>query len=111
MKANQITLKTRPFYLHVDYLAIAIWNPTDQNMEVGDMTLMDCIQQYTVLYDKCKKDYNDQRKKENTWREVSAKLGIAEVEAQTRYKTIRTKFSKNIEGMRGKSGSEATNID
>ena len=52
------------------------------------MTLMNCIQQYTVLYDKSKKDYKDQRKKKNTWREVSEKLGIAEVEAQTRYKMI-----------------------
>ena len=75
------------------------------------MTLMDCIQQYTVLYDKCKKDYNDQRKKESAWIEVSAKLGIAEVEAQTRNKTIRRKFSKCIIGMRGKSGSDATNVD
>ena len=75
------------------------------------MTLMDCIQQYTVLYDKCKKDYNDQRKKESAWIEVSAKLGIADVEAQTRNKTIRTKVSKCIIGMRGKFGSDATNVE
>ena len=72
---------------------------------------MDCIQQYTVLYDKSKKDCKDQRKKKNAWREVSVKLGIAGVEAQTRYKIIRTKFLKCIIGMRGKSGSEATNVD
>ena len=69
------------------------------------MTLMDCIQQYIVLYDKSKKGYKDQRKIKSAWREFSAKLGISEVEAQTRYKTIRTKFSKYIKGMRGKSVS------
>ena len=56
------------------------------------MTLMGCNQQYTVLYDKCNKDYSDQRKKEHTWREVSAKLGIAEVEAQTRYNQSEQNF-------------------
>ena len=74
------------------------------------MTLMNCIQQYTVLYDKSKKDYKDQRRKKHIWREVSEKLGIAEVEAQTRYKTIQTKFSKYIKGMRGKSGSGRNNL-
>ena len=74
------------------------------------MTLMDCIQQSTVFYDKRKKVCKDQRKKKNAWKEVSGKLGIAEVEAQTMYKQSEQN-SKYMKRMRGKSGSEAANND
>ena len=80
-------------------------NSTNNTEEVDDQTLMNCIQNYRVIYDKGSKDYKDQRKKKNAWSEVSLQLGIEVLEAQTRYKSIHTKFSKYIKQMRGRSGS------
>ena len=80
-------------------------NSTNNTEEVDDQTLMNCIQDHRVIYDKGSKDYKDQRKMKNAWSEVSLQLGIEVLEAQTRYKSIHTKFSKYIKQMRGRSGS------
>ena len=71
---------------------------------------MDCIRNYSVLYDKGNKDYKDQRIKKNAQLRVKTKLGIDIIEAQTRYKNIRTGFSKYIKRLRRTSGAGRNDI-
>ena len=47
-----------------------------EEFEVNNETLMNCVQQYRVIYDKRCKDYKVPLKKRNAWKEISEKLGI-----------------------------------
>ena len=68
--------------------------PVEEN--VGNEKLMNCIRNYRVIYDKSSKGYKIPQQKRNAWIEISETLGIGVEEAQTRYKSIRTNFSKYV---------------
>ena len=51
------------------------------------------------------------QKKKNAWKEISSKLGMDIVEAQTRYNSIRTGLSKYMKRLRGASGSGREDIE
>ena len=79
--------------------------------EVDSETLMNCVQNYPVLYDKGSADYKIPLRKKNAWKEIAAKLGIDQTEAKTRYNSIRTNFSKYIRKLRDASRSGAGRND
>ena len=60
-------------------------------VEVEKEMLMNCIQNYPLIYDKKCADYKIPLRKKN-----GGKLGIQESEAKARYSSIRTNFSKYI---------------
>ena len=64
--------------------------------EVDSETLLNCVQNYPVLYDKGSADYKIPLRNKNAWKEIAAKLGIDQTEATTRYNSTRTNFSKYI---------------
>ena len=58
---------------------------------INNETVMDCIQNYPLIYDKGNSDYKNKIKKKNAWKEVASALYYIDVlEAQTRYQSIRT---------------------
>ena len=74
--------------------------------EIDNETLMNCVQDYSVIYDKMSKDYKIPLRKRNAWKEASTELGIDVEVAQKRYNNIRTTFSKYVRRMKCvKSGS------
>ena len=79
--------------------------------EVDSETLMNCVQNYPVLYDKGSADYKIPLRKKNAWKEIAAKLGIDQTAAKTRYNSIRTNFSKYIRKLREASRSGAGRND
>ena len=82
-----------------------------EEFEVNNETLMNCVQQYRVIYDKRCKDYKVPLKKRNAWKEISEKLGIETTEAQKRYNNIRTMFSKYVKRLRSvRSGSGRNDV-
>ena len=86
-------------------------NANSEEYEVNNETLMNCIQQYRVIYDKRCKDYKMPLKKRNTWKEISEKLGIEIAEAQKRYNNIRTMFSRYVKRLRTiRSGSGRSDV-
>ena len=83
----------------------------DEEYEVDNETLMNCIQHYRVVYDKSCKNYKVPLKKRNAWKEISEKLGIETAEAQKRYNNIRTMFSKYVKRVRSvRSGSGRSDV-
>ena len=79
--------------------------------EVANETLMNCIRNYKVIYDKSSKGYKLPQQKKNAWKEISTNLGISVEEAQTRYKSIRTNFSKYVKRIKcTRSGSGRSDL-
>ena len=70
---------------------------TDIELEgsIENETLVNCIRNYRVTYDKLSKGYKIRLQK-NAWKGISNSLGISVEEAQTRYKSIQTNFSKYV---------------
>ena len=86
-------------------------NANSEEYEVNNETLMNCIQQYRMMYDKRCKDYKVPLKKRNAWKEISGKLGIEIAEAQKRYNNIRTMFSRYVRCLRSiRYGSGRSNV-
>ena len=79
--------------------------------EVANETLMNCIRNYKVIYDKSSKGYKLPQQKKNAWKEISTNLGISVEEAQTRYKSIRRNFSKYVKRIKcTRSGSGRSDL-
>ena len=76
-------------------------NNTGKESELYDNeNFMNLVQNYRIIYDKKCKDYKDTRKKKNAWLELSKKVGVDVAEAQKRYNSIRTSFSKYLRKQR-----------
>ena len=79
---------------------------TPERPQLDCRMLMNCVQNYNVLYDRTCRDFKILQKKKNMWKEISETLGITVKQAKTRYNTIRTNFSKYIKKQRSiRSGS------
>ena len=79
--------------------------------EIDSETLMNCVRNYRVIYDNSLKDFKVPSKKNNAWKEISAKLGIELEYAKRRYNSIRTKFSKYLKRVKStQSGSERNDL-
>ena len=73
--------------------------------------LMDDVRQYSCLYDKFCKDYLDKNVKNNAWAAVAAKYGLAPIDAEKKYKTIRSSFTRYLKRKRNAPpGSRAAEI-
>ena len=73
---------------------------------VDSEALMSCVRTYPAVYNKSCRDYKIPLKKKNAWKEIGLALNIDWAEAQTRYNSIRTNFSKYIKRQRSiRSGS------
>lgn len=73
---------------------------------VDNEILMSCVRKYPAVYDKSCRDYKIPLKKKNAWKAIGLELSIDWAEAQTRYNSIRTNFSKYIKRQRSiRSGS------
>eukprot|EP00112_Aurelia_sp_Birch-Aquarium-sp1_P002537 Seg128.12 transcript_id=Seg128.12/GoldUCD/mRNA.D3Y31 product="hypothetical protein" protein_id=Seg128.12/GoldUCD/D3Y31 len=73
---------------------------------VDNEILMSCVHKYPAVYDKSCRDYKIPLKKKNAWKAIGLELSIDWAEAQTRYNSIRTNFSKYIKRQRSiRSGS------
>eukprot|EP00794_Sanderia_malayensis_P013138 gene13138-14491_t len=69
-------------------------------------TLMNCVLKYAAVYDKSCRDYKIPLEKKNAWRQIGLELKLDWTEAQKRYNSIRTNFSKYIKRQRSiRSGS------
>lgn len=62
--------------------------------------LMDDVRQYSCLYDKYCKDYQDKNVKNSAWAAVAAKYGITPAEAEKKYKTIRSSYTRYLKRKR-----------
>lgn len=62
--------------------------------------LMDDVRQYPCLYDKYCKDYQDKNLKNNAWAAVAAKYGITSADAEKKYKTIRSSYTRYLKRKR-----------
>ena len=61
---------------------------------------MDDVRQYPCLYDKYCKDYQDKNLKNNAWAAVAAKYGITSADAEKKYKTIRSSYTRYLKRKR-----------
>lgn len=62
--------------------------------------LMDDVRQYSCLYDRYCKDYQDKNVKKNAWIAVAAKYAISPEDAEKKYKTIRSSFTRFLKRKR-----------
>lgn len=62
--------------------------------------LMEDIRQYPCIYDKYDKDYPDKNAKNNAWASIAAKYGITPMEADKKYKTIRSSYTRYLKKKR-----------
>ena len=62
--------------------------------------LMEDIRQYPCIYDKFDKDYPDKNAKNNAWASIAAKYGITPMEADKKYKTIRSSYTRYLKKKR-----------
>ncbi len=62
--------------------------------------LMEDIRQYPCIYDKYDKDYPDKTAKNNAWAAIAAKYGISPMEADKKYKTIRSSYTRYLKKKR-----------
>ena len=76
-----------------------------QENTVSDYQLMEEIRKYAPIYDKKCKGFQDRRVKANCWKKIAEILGMTVEEAERRYKTMRTAFSRYLSRISGKSGS------
>ena len=78
---------------------------------IDDEALTSCIRKYPVLYGKSDKDYGIPLEKKNAWKEIGLELAIDCGEAQTRYNTVRTTFSKYLKQQKPvRSGSGVADV-
>lgn len=62
--------------------------------------LMDDVRQYPCLYDKYCKDYQDKNLKNNAWAALAAKYGVTATDAEKKYKTIRSSYTRYLKRKR-----------
>ncbi len=77
---------------------------------VSDVQFMEEIRKYEAIYDKSCKGFQDKRVKANCWKRIAESLGMNMSEAERRYKTIRTAFSRYLSKISGKSGSGTSEV-
>ncbi|CAH1179672.1 unnamed protein product [Phaedon cochleariae] len=80
-------------------------------MDLDDAILVDMVRQYSVLYDKSHKDFEDRNIKENAWKTISSALYVDVNVAQARWTVLRTKYGvekKNYKKMPSGSGAKKT---
>ena len=70
----------------------------------SDVEFMEIIRQYPAIYDKSSKACKDKRIKANCWKMVADILNVWAGDAERRYKTIRTAFTRYLAKREGKSG-------
>lgn len=61
---------------------------------------MEEIRQYPCIYDKYDKDYADKTAKNNAWAAIAGKYGITAMEADRKYKTMRSSFTRYLKKKR-----------
>ena len=76
----------------------------------SDIDFMELIREFPTIYNKKSKDFHDKRKKENCWKAIAGLLNTTTQEAERRYKTIRTSFTRYLSKQKGKSGSGLSDI-
>lgn len=62
--------------------------------------LMEDIRQYPCIYDKYDKDYPDKIAKTNAWAAIAAKYGISPIDADKKYKTMRSSYTRYLKKKR-----------
>ncbi|XP_028397294.1 uncharacterized protein LOC114521085 [Dendronephthya gigantea] len=62
--------------------------------------LMEDIRQYPCIYDKYDKDYPDKNAKNNAWSAIAAKYGITPADADKKYKTMRSSYTRYLKKKR-----------
>jgi hypothetical protein len=77
----------------------------DESTQNRDEILMSKVQEFRCIYDKKLKDYKDQRKKSNAWKEISQIMGMPVDNCIKRYNNIRTQFAKYLKSIKPASGS------
>ena len=79
--------------------------------EFDNNELMNEIRKYQLLYDKSLKDFQDNDKRNQAWEEIAITLGAGLRgidQLKTRYRTIRTKFSKYLRKIDAPPGCAST---
>ena len=71
---------------------------------------MDVIRRYPPIYDKSCKGFQDRRVKANCWKKISDELKYTVEEAERRYKSIPTAFSRYLSKVKGRSGAGSTDV-
>lgn len=74
--------------------------PRENVEEFSRERLMEEIRRYPCIYDKYDKDYPDKNAKNHAWAAISAKYGITPMEADKKYKTIRSSFTRYLKKKR-----------
>ncbi len=82
----------------------------ENTRSVSDVQFMEEIRKYEAIYDKSCKGFQDKRVKANCWKRIAESLGMNMSEAERRYKTIRTAFSRYLSKISGKSGSGTSEV-
>ena len=71
---------------------------------------MESIRECLMIYNKRSKDFHDKTRKENCWKAIAGLLNTTTQEAERRYKTICTSFTRYLSKQKGKSGSGLSDI-
>ena len=61
---------------------------------------MEDIRQYPCIYDKFDKDYSDKNAKNSAWSAIAAKYGITPMDADKKYKAMRSSYTRYLKRLR-----------
>ncbi|KAK4885799.1 hypothetical protein RN001_002070 [Aquatica leii] len=81
-------------------------------MEI-DRLIVDLLPSYSIIWDRTRKDFRDNNKKENAFKALAREINVTVETVMSRYKAIREKYRKEKQKMDtlSKSGSGTTEID
>ena len=74
-----------------------------------DVNFMEEIRSFPVIWDRYATDFKNKHKKVNAFQSVGEKFGMSAEEAEKKYNSIRTMFSRHIKKQPSGSGRQSTN--
>ncbi|XP_046848019.1 uncharacterized protein LOC124441589 [Xenia sp. Carnegie-2017] len=63
-------------------------------------SFMEEVQKYDCLYNKFSKYYKNRRTRENAWEKIAEKFGLTSLDAEKKYKNIRTSYVRYLKKMK-----------